>query len=147
MLESVILGLRFATRHRTKLQLRKESQDERLISSSLHTYYTYPLQRIVLLPLQESNCSFHRDVDNDSHVTFLATGTRVLKRLTQTAGKRREILKFAKRKRVSVYFSFITNVSGLLCCWYKDIDIIYRNCYYLWLIHERKVLNLWHLAF
>jgi len=48
---------------------------------------------------------------------------------------------------VSVYFSFITHVSWLLYCLYKDIDIIYRNCYYLWLIQERNVLNLWHLAF
>jgi hypothetical protein len=48
---------------------------------------------------------------------------------------------------ISVYFSFIKHASGLLCCWHKDIDIIGRNCYYLWLIQERKVLDLWHLAF
>ena len=32
--------------------------------------------------IQESSRYFHTDVDNDSHVTLLATGTRVCKRLT-----------------------------------------------------------------
>jgi len=117
---------------------------------------TFQLDSNFLLRIHESNRSFHTDVDNDSHVdndnqlTHPATKTRVWKRLTSTVGKRREMLKFAKRKRVfglSIHvFLFITHVSGLLFFWCKDIDIIYRNCYYLWLIQERKALNLWRLA-
>jgi len=58
-----------------------------------------------------------------------------------------DVLKFSNREHVSEYFSSIKQASGLLCCWYKDSDITYRNCYYLWLIQERKVLDLWHVAY
>jgi len=42
---------------------------------------TFQLDSNFLLPNHESNLSFDTDVDNDIHVTFLATGTRVWKRL------------------------------------------------------------------
>jgi hypothetical protein len=48
------------------------SPDIMLIPSSVS--FSYPSRNLTVL--------FNRDGDNDSHVTFLTTGTRVLRRVT-----------------------------------------------------------------